>query len=111
MSLLEHPYEMIFTIDPTDFPRPTITLGRDGRVALLGEFPPARVTVLLVQDDDESVDITDQQYARMWTLIHYGMYLNACVEVHFKQCATLWGKVPRDFDGMSFKEILGGPLK
>ena len=107
MSTLEQPYELIFSIDSTSFARSTITINRDGTIIRLGKFPPRNVTVLVLQEDADSIDITDQQYAKMRRLIDYCMYLNPCLEVYFTTCATLWGKEGKNFDGMTFDEILG----
>lgn len=109
MGSLEYPAEMIFSINAKTFRQSVITIKCNGAIVLRGLFPPRNVTVLIEQEDAESIDISDLQYRAMQRLIDYGMYLTPCMEVYFTECATLWGTRPKNFDGMTFEEAMEAP--
>jgi hypothetical protein len=42
----------------------------------------------------------------MRRVIDYGMSHNPSLVVFFTECATLWGKSPKNFDGVDFHEAM-----
>lgn len=102
-----HPGEIVFAIFKDIVPKPVVTIRQDGSVKLHQHFDQQRVTVLVEQEDiDEFIEISDAQYAAMWRLISYAMYLNATVAVTFSSCCTLWGNRVANYDRMTFEDIM-----